>query len=523
MTTEREELRLTVSLVDNVSAGLNKIKGEFKDLTEGGGKQHAEKFKRENTEAIAILKRMTGEAGEAYKAFGMMRLGALGAAGGVALLGYEVAKQVKEWGELAEKVRAANQVARAFGIDPGAMRNIQEQLEAAGVSAEQSQGALTKFLDTMGELQRNPAFRSNILQQTLEGNVPAMAARLKQIEEAKTATEKLNLARQLGIDVEQKALARGESPERAAGERRRLEEMLGYNRLALGAAGQLKELTEEQARWEKQRNESLEAYANTLGRIGHQWDEISKLLSGPIFSENSPLVRGAKALEAVLTNAKDMLEFIKRGGFDVIMHPLDPEARQRSIDAVKELQHERHERMTPEERAAEHAAEEKAKAAAEATRKQMEDRMEHLRKVTPPQYFSGSGGDGHHREHARVVQHRGSPRRVRRSREVHEGKHRRTKTAERLPDRRCRSGGPGGVGGYGFLSGGAGGGGGFASRLGLGAGGAGGINIGAGGCCWRSRRWCRRWRWGWLLVWATRRRRAIAVLMKLATRSIRTR
>ena len=290
MTTEREELRLTVSLVDNVSAGLNKIKGEFKDLTEGGGKQHAEKFKRENTEAIAVLKRMTGEAGEAYKAFGMMRLGALGAAGGVALLGYEVAKQVKEWGELAEKVRAANQVARAFGIDPGAMRNIQEQLEAAGVSAEQSQGALTKFLDTMGELQRNPAFRANILQQTLEGNVPAMAARLKQIEEAKTATEKLNLARQLGIDVEQKALARGESPERAAGERRRLEEMLGYSRLALGAAGQLKELTEEQARWEKERNESLEAYANTLGRINHQWDEISKLLSGPIFSENSPLV-----------------------------------------------------------------------------------------------------------------------------------------------------------------------------------------------------------------------------------------
>ena len=266
MATEREELRLTVSLVDNVSAGLNKIKGEFKDLTEGSGKQHAEKFKHENAEAVAILKRMTGEAGEAFKAFGMMRLGALGAAGGVALLGYEVAKQVKEWGELAEKVRSANQVARAFGIDPGAMRNIQEQLEAAGVSAEQSQGALTKFLDTMGELQRNPAFRSNILQQTLEGNVPAMAARLKQIEEAKTATEKLNLARQLGIDVEQKALARGESPERAAGERRRLEEMLGYNRLALGVAGQLKELTAEQARWEKERNDRLEAYANTLGR-----------------------------------------------------------------------------------------------------------------------------------------------------------------------------------------------------------------------------------------------------------------
>ena len=90
MPTEREELRLTVTLVDNVSAGLGKIKGEFKDLTEGSGKGHAEKFKKENAEAIAVLKRMGGEAGEVYKAFGMMRLGALGAAGGVALLGFRV-------------------------------------------------------------------------------------------------------------------------------------------------------------------------------------------------------------------------------------------------------------------------------------------------------------------------------------------------------------------------------------------------------------------------------------------------
>ena len=250
--------------------------------------------------------------------------------------------------------------------------------------------------------------------------------------------------------------------------------MLGYSRLALGAAGQLKELTEEQARWEKQRNKSLEAYANTLGRINHQWDEISKLLSGPIFSENSPLVRGAKALEAVLTNAKDMLEFIKRGGFDVIMHPLDPEARQRSIDAVKELQHERHERMTPEERAAEHAAEEKAKAAAEANA-QANGRSD------------GASAQGHaaavfqrqrRRRHLRRTWPESSNIEDRRGEFDDRAKYMKENTAElkRLNDfligglRRRRR--PGGVGGYGFLSGGAGGGGGFASRLGLGPGGA---------------------------------------------------
>ena len=163
MPTERDELRLTVTLVDNVSAGLNKIKGEFKDLTEGSGKRHAEKFKKENAEATAVLKRMGGEAGEVYKAFGMMRLGALGAAGGVALLGFEIAKQIKEWGELADKIRGTSQVGRLFGIKPEDLRNIQEQLEAFGVSAELSMGALTKFMDRMGEMQRNPAMRADIL------------------------------------------------------------------------------------------------------------------------------------------------------------------------------------------------------------------------------------------------------------------------------------------------------------------------------------------------------------------------
>ena len=98
---------------------------------------------------------MGGEAGEVYKAFGMMRLGALGAAGGVALLGFEIAKQIKEWGDLADKIRGTNQVGRLFGIKPEDLRNIQEQLEAFGVSAESSMGAITKFMDRMGEMQRN--------------------------------------------------------------------------------------------------------------------------------------------------------------------------------------------------------------------------------------------------------------------------------------------------------------------------------------------------------------------------------
>jgi hypothetical protein len=190
----------------------------------------------------------------------------------------------------------------------------------------------------------------------------------------------------------------------------------------------------------------------------------------------------------VLTDVKDMLEFIKNGGFDVIMHPFDPEARKRSIDAANEMRHERHERMTPEERAREHEEEEKAKAAAEAaraaaeaTRKQMEDRMEHLRKGAPPQYFSGGGGDDMFAgwpESSNIEDRRDEDDR---------GKYMKENTAElkRLNDflvGAAPGGGGGGVGGYGFLSGGAGGGGGFgggvaAAAARIGPGGAGAINI----------------------------------------------
>jgi uncharacterized protein (TIGR02594 family) len=366
MATERDELRLTVTLVDNASAGLKQLKGGFKDLAEGSGKQHAERFKRENTEAIAILKRMAGEAGEAYKAFGMMRLGALGAAGGVALLGFEIAKQIKEMGELAEKMRGINQAGRLFGIKPEDIRNIQEQLEAFGVSAEQSLGALTNFMSRMGEMQRNPALRHDILLGVIRdpGAEREMERRLAQIDAAKSAIEKLNLVRQLGEDIERNALKRGETPERAAGERRMIEERLGYDS-RLRVAGQLKDLNAEERKAEEARTKNMEAYANQLGRIKKEWDEITKLLSSPLFGDRSPMVIGATILENSLKKAKEIIEWIQGA------------------------RHEHEEHLTPEqeaERARQKLNEE------ENTPAKNHERAR-TRRGAKPLYFSGGGSD----------------------------------------------------------------------------------------------------------------------------------
>ena len=394
MATEREELRLTVSLVDNVSAGLAKIKGEFKDLTEGSGKGRAEQFKKENAEATNALKRMGGEAGEVYKAFGMMRLGALGAAGGVALLGFEIAKQIKEWGELAEKIRGTNQVGRLFGIKPEDLRNIQEQLEAFGVSAEQSMGAVTKFMDRMGEMQRNPAMRADILRGVIRdpGAEREMERRLAQINDAKDAIEKLNLVRQLGVDIEQNALKRGESPERAAGERRMIEERLGYSP-QLRLAGQLKNLTEEQRKAEEARTKNMESYANLLGQIHKEWDEIGKLLNDSAFKEDGFVVQGALKIKDAVVQIKETLEFIRDHGLGTYLNPFSQESQDRQKhdfeEKMKKLNEADEAAKTPEVQARDAKAAAEKEAAAEAMRKakestpqqQLQDRMEHLRQL----------------------------------------------------------------------------------------------------------------------------------------------
>ena len=465
MPTERDELRLTVTLVDNVSAGLNKIKGEFKDLTEGSGKQHPEKFKKENAEATAVLKRMGGEAGEVYKAFGMMRLGALGAAGGVALLGFEIAKQIKEWGQLADKIRGTSQVGRLFGIKPEDLRNIQEQLEAFGVSAESSMGALTKFMDRMGEMQRNPAMRADILRGVIRdpGAEREMEQRLAQINEATSAIEKLNLVRQLGEDIEKNALKRGETPERAAGERRMLEERLGYSP-QLRMAGQLKDLTEEQRKAEEARTKNMENYANLLGQINKQWEEINKLVNDSAFSENGVMVKGARILLDVVNQIKESVQYIHEHSLDEFFGK-KMETIRKGEDPISKY------------------IDEKTNKTQENAQQQLQDRMQHLRKLgTAPQYFSGSGGTditADWPESSNIEDRRGDG--------DDRKKYMTENTAElkRLNDFLIgpATGGGGGGGNYGFLSGGGGGGGGgggFASRLG-GGGGAGGINIPGGG------------------------------------------
>ena len=57
MATEADELRLTVSLVDNASAGLRSLQGQMQQLGGGQTADHMQRFKRESHSVFEELEK----------------------------------------------------------------------------------------------------------------------------------------------------------------------------------------------------------------------------------------------------------------------------------------------------------------------------------------------------------------------------------------------------------------------------------------------------------------------------------
>src|SRR5262245_53029683 len=154
MPTEQEELKLIVTLVDNASAGLDKIVEKTKEMGGPQMKQAHEKMAEGTKELNKAFKEITGGFGDAFKALGEFRGGLLAGVGGMAMFGAAVSKQLGEIQKLAAEMRGLNQAARAIGVDPTAMKNIIDQFEAIGVSADQTKANLGKMAGAVADLNR---------------------------------------------------------------------------------------------------------------------------------------------------------------------------------------------------------------------------------------------------------------------------------------------------------------------------------------------------------------------------------
>jgi hypothetical protein len=304
---EQEELRLVVTLVDNASAGVLKLKESIKDLGEGASVRHVEKFKRETEDLTKLIGEFskTGEA--AFKVLGAFRGGLIAGAGSLALFGFEIANQIKSLGEYTDKLRNLGQLGKDIGISPAAIKNIEEQLKVFGVTADQTDAALARFAQRAAELQRDPRVRAQILERTAPGAVEAMNRDISHFNELIQPVEKLNFIRERGESVYRNARRRGESEERAADERRLFLQEFGYDQL-LARAGALHKQTADAEAADKRRIENATEYSRQLGIASDHWEHIVALMKDPIFAKDSALVKGIEAANKLLEATQQYLE-----------------------------------------------------------------------------------------------------------------------------------------------------------------------------------------------------------------------
>jgi hypothetical protein len=316
MATEQEELKLILTLVDNITPGIDKVRKSIQDLGEGGGgggaPKHIEKINEGAKALTETLIRMTGSFGEAIKSLGMLRLGFLGGIAGVAAFGYEMKEQMNRLTEYADKVRDIGQVAKNIGVDRNTIKNIADQLGVYGPKLQEVEQYLTKFVTRMSELRRDPRLNMQILQQTDIAQQPAMRKRLEDLERETDLYKQLEKARQLGIDVERNAAARidprtGRPQGQAIGaevRRKFMEQYLGYNP-ELGAADELEPMGAGRRRVLDQANKEADHLSETWGKIKSLQEDIeniqmrmwTKIISGPLEAFKNLLERFTGAAE----------------------------------------------------------------------------------------------------------------------------------------------------------------------------------------------------------------------------------
>jgi hypothetical protein len=313
MATEQEELRLTVTLVDNASANLRGLKEQIRDLGEGSSVRHVEKFKKELEEITKFVGDFskTGEA--AFKVLGAFRGGLVATAGSLALFGFELQRQLKDLSEYAGRLQSIGQLGKEIGVPGATIKNISEQLGVYRVQAEQAEAAITKFAQRQAELMRNPFARKQTIEETKPEAIPQMEAYYARVKNLTDVTDKLNAVREEGEQIEKNALKRGEQPLQAADDKRLFYQQQGYD-LLLARAGVLTKLTAEEQAADAKRIENASKYSEKLGEAEKHWERIKELIKDSFIGEDSALMAGVKKLNELLGTIEQ--EFNKISGLN---------------------------------------------------------------------------------------------------------------------------------------------------------------------------------------------------------------
>jgi hypothetical protein len=193
MATEQDELRLTVTLVDNASAGIASLRGQISQLGSGSTAANLENFRRKQGELGEQMKELTALAVGGDKAL-LSYIGKFGALGIAAAAGIDVLKT------FSNQMASVSREAKLIGVGPTNLQNIVDQFRKVGVEAKDTQAMMAKFTTTLVEIGRvGSAQREKILSMAVD---PArMNKTIEALEAATTAEDKLSIAQEEGEKI----------------------------------------------------------------------------------------------------------------------------------------------------------------------------------------------------------------------------------------------------------------------------------------------------------------------------------
>jgi hypothetical protein len=270
MPTEQEELRLTITLVDQASVGLESIKAHWEQLTTGPAAAHMETFRRKQSEIGEQIKKISEAATGGERAM-LAFVGKMGLAGfAVAKITELAGEGVKALAEYDASVTNLANRARAIGVQSGVLKGIEEQMETFGISVADADKTVKGLNDAITEMsQQGSQRRQKLIASALDSK--EMEASLDNLKKLTDETERINAVRVEGLKVRHDWEEKTGDKKLAQAKERQFYEGVGTDANVIRNLRQLHEITQAEIDLQDKRDENAAIQLEHIVALRQEW------------------------------------------------------------------------------------------------------------------------------------------------------------------------------------------------------------------------------------------------------------
>jgi hypothetical protein len=302
---EFEELRLQVTFTDQATAQLEVLKRSFKELSTA-------------SKDLELLKDKTKELDEQLKKFietltrgpeAWLKWAAGMGAAGVAIAGtLGLAEKLgRAITDVSDKLIDLENAARRAVVDPAEMEKIQDAYDEAGLSAQTARAEAAKLAEVIGNLQFGVSsrVRAEILQNTLEKDVPFVMETLDQLAKFPTRSEQMNYAAKRVQEYRQILERELQSQEEAQQRAQDLAARLGIKDFANAFRKEIEPVDTMRREMMRKQMEDAEKVKQMTSEIWKAWREINRMMAFNIMDPG--FGQGLKALSEMVKKLADYM------------------------------------------------------------------------------------------------------------------------------------------------------------------------------------------------------------------------